>query len=266
MASFARAFTTALWDARVHLGWSVRTLAEAAAAAREDTDLRTALLDARRIAGDGRLWSRAERSLLVNQRTRDADGFVRAKTQELRARREKFGETVFLLEPNVKNGQGGLRDLEAALWVAQVRFHARTLGQVLERGMLPRHDVAEARAARDFLLRVRHSAHLASGRKEDRLTFELQDKPRAGARLPHRPRGRGRRALHASRLPGGGHAAARERCAAGPRRGGADAAAHLPARAQGGPLQGVPGTPHRRRRGALRAGPRGGGADVPARR
>jgi [protein-PII] uridylyltransferase len=174
VASFARAFTTALWDARVHLGWSVRTLAEATTAAREDTDLRTALLDARRLAGDGRLWSRAERSLLAEQRTRDADAFVQAKTQELRARREKFGDTVFLLEPNVKNGQGGLRDLEAALWVAQVRFHARTLGQVLERGILPRHDVAEARAARDFLLRVRHAAHLAGGRKEDRLTFELQ--------------------------------------------------------------------------------------------
>ncbi len=174
VASFARAFTTALWDVRVHLGWSVRTLAEAGAAAREDTDFRTALLDARRIAGDGRLWSRAERSLLAEQRTRDADGFVQAKTRELRARREKFGDTVFLLEPNVKNGQGGLRDLESALWVAQVRFHTRTLGQILERGILPRHDVAEARAARDFLLRVRHAAHLASARKEDRLTFELQ--------------------------------------------------------------------------------------------
>ena len=174
VASFARAFSTALWDARVHLGWSVRTLAEAASAAREDSDLRTALLDARRIAGDGRLWARAERSLLADQRTRDADAFVQAKVNELRARREKFGDTVFLLEPNVKNGQGGLRDLEAALWVAQVRFHVRTLGQVLERGVLPRQDVAEARAARDFLMRVRHAAHLASGRKEDRLTFELQ--------------------------------------------------------------------------------------------
>jgi len=174
VASFARAFSTALWDAKVHLGWSVRTLAETTAAAHEDTAFRTALLDARRIAGDGRLWSRAERSVLAEQRTRDADAFVHAKTDEFRARREKFGDTVFLLEPNVKNGQGGLRDLEAALWVAQVRFHARSLGQLLERGVLPRHDIAGARAARDFLMRVRHAAHLATGRKEDRLTFDLQ--------------------------------------------------------------------------------------------
>jgi [protein-PII] uridylyltransferase len=175
VASFARAFSTALWDARVHLGWSVRTLAEASQAAREDNHLRTSLLDARRIAGDGRLWSRAERSLLAEQRTRDAEAFIQAKVDELRARHEKFGDTVFLLEPNVKQGQGGLRDLETALWVAQVRFRAGTLGQLLERAVLPGHDVAEARAARDFLLRVRHAAHLASGRKEDRLTFELQN-------------------------------------------------------------------------------------------
>jgi [protein-PII] uridylyltransferase len=174
VASFARAFSTALWDARVHLGWSVRTPSEAAAAAREDSNFRTALLDARRIAGDGRLWARAERTVVADQRTHDADAFVQAKVDELRARREKFGDTVFLLEPNVKNGQGGLRDLESALWVAQVRFHVRTLGQVLERGILPRQDVGEARAARDFLIRVRHAAHLATGRKEDRLTFELQ--------------------------------------------------------------------------------------------
>ncbi|MGZ3447663.1 MAG: [protein-PII] uridylyltransferase family protein, partial [Myxococcaceae bacterium] len=174
VASFARAFSTALWDARVHLGWSVRTIAEASSAAREDRDLRTSLLDARRLAGDTRLWSRAERSLLADQRTRDADGFVLAKVDELTTRREKFGDTVFLLEPNVKQGQGGLRDLETALWVAQVRFRAKTLGQLLERAVLPGHDAAEARAARDFLMRVRHAAHLATGRKEDRLTFELQ--------------------------------------------------------------------------------------------
>ncbi len=174
VASFARAFSTALWDARVHLGWSVRTIAEASSAAREDRNFRTSLLDARRLAGDPRLWSRAERSLLADQRTRDADAFVQAKVDELLARREKFGDTVFLLEPNVKQGQGGLRDLEAALWVAQVRFRTKTLGQLLERAVLPGHDVTEARAARDFLMRVRHAAHLATGRKEDRLTFELQ--------------------------------------------------------------------------------------------
>jgi len=174
VAAFARAFSTLLWDARVHLGWSVRTLAEASAAAREDRSFRTSLLDARFVAGDTRLWSRVEDTLLSEQRTADADAFVQAKVEELVARRQKFGDTVFLLEPNVKQGLGGLRDLDAALWVAQVRFRATSLGQLLERAVLPGPEVAQARSARDFLLRVRHAMHLATGRKEDRLTFELQ--------------------------------------------------------------------------------------------
>ena len=174
VAGFARAFTTLLWDVRVHLGWSVRTLDEAQAAARDDLSFRTALLDARHVAGDAALWHRAERSLLEEQRTRGVEPFLQAKVDELRARRERFGDTVFLLEPNVKQGQGGLRDLETALWLTQVRFRARTLGGLLESALLPAGDVSQARAARDFLLRIRHAAHLAAGRKEDRLSFELQ--------------------------------------------------------------------------------------------
>jgi [protein-PII] uridylyltransferase len=174
VAGFARSFTTLLWDAGVHLGWSVRTPSEAAAAAREDISFRTALLDARRVVGDARLWSNTERGLVAEQRTRSPDAFIQAKVDELRARREKFGDTVFLLEPNLKQGQGGLRDLESVLWLTQVRFRAATLGQVLEAAILPASEVAQARAARDFLLRIRHALHLQRGRKEDRLTFDLQ--------------------------------------------------------------------------------------------
>ena len=189
VAGFARAFTTLLWDVRVHLGWSVRTLDEAEAAARDDLVFRTALLDARRIAGDPVLWQRAERGLLEEQRARGVEPFLQAKVDELRARRERYGDTVFLLEPNVKQGQGGLRDLETALWLTQVRFRARTLGALLESALLPPGDVAQARAARDFLLRIRHAAHLAAGRKEDRLTFELQASLPAGFGYASGPEG-----------------------------------------------------------------------------
>jgi [protein-PII] uridylyltransferase len=174
LQGFARTFTTLLWDVRVHLGWSVRTLAESEEAARTDLAFRTALLDARHVAGDASLWHRAERGLIEEQRTRGVEGYLEAKVDELRSRRERFGDTVFLLEPNPKQGQGGLRDLETALWLAQVRFRARTLGALLEAALLPPGDVAQARAARDFLLRIRHAAHLATERREDRLTFELQ--------------------------------------------------------------------------------------------
>ena len=176
VASFARAFSTALWDARVHLGWSVRTTRRGAGAAREDCDLRTALLDARRIAGDARLWApgRALRPG-ADQRTRDADAFVRAKMDELlrpagEVRRHRLPARA---QREARARAGSATSRRRSGW-RRCASGVRTLGQLLERAVLPGHDVAEARAARDFLMRVRHAAHLATGRKEDRLTFELQ--------------------------------------------------------------------------------------------
>jgi [protein-PII] uridylyltransferase len=171
----ARAFSTLLWDVRGTLGWSVRTPAETVAAAAGDVTLRTALLDARVLAGDPAMAERFIRDVQTPQRTRKVEDFIAAKVAELRERREKFGDSVFLLEPQLKSGEGGLRDLETALWVAQVRFGVRGLGGLLEAAVLPASEVTRLRAARDFLLRTRHEVHFLRGRKEDRLTFDLQE-------------------------------------------------------------------------------------------
>ncbi len=175
VAQRARALSTLLWDAGVTVGWSVRTPEETLGAAAEDVTLRTALLDARVLASHGSLEERFAREVQLPQRTKRAEDFIAAKVAELRARREKFGDSVFLLEPQLKSGEGGLRDLETALWVAQVRFGVRGLGGLLEAAVLPASEVARLRAARDFLLRTRHEVHFLRGRKEDRLTFDLQE-------------------------------------------------------------------------------------------
>ncbi|MGO9065742.1 MAG: [protein-PII] uridylyltransferase [Myxococcaceae bacterium] len=175
VAERARLLSTLLWDARVTVGWSVRTPEETLAAAAEDATLRTALLDARVLVSQRTLGERFVREVLLPQRTRKAEAFIAAKVAELRERREKFGDSVFLLEPQLKSGEGGLRDLETALWVAQVRFGVRGLGGLLEAAILPASEVARLRAARDFLLRTRHEVHFLRGRKEDRLTFDLQE-------------------------------------------------------------------------------------------
>jgi [protein-PII] uridylyltransferase len=175
VAERARALSTLLWDVRVTLGWSVRTPEETLVAAADDVTLRTALLDARVLAGDAAMAQRFEREVQAPQRTKRADAFIAEKVAELRARREKFGDSVFLLEPQLKSGEGGLRDLETALWVAQVRFGVRGLSGLLEAAVLPASEVARIRAARDFLLRTRHEVHFLRGRKEDRLTFDLQE-------------------------------------------------------------------------------------------
>ncbi len=171
----------ALWDLGLEVGWSVRTAAECASLATQDHTVGTALLDARLIegpsAGSGQGPAEPFEALLEVRRALLADGaqrLVAAKIQELRARRERFGSSGFRLEPDLKHGEGGLRDLQAIGWIAQARFGAQGLPALLERGLLPEREARNLLAARDFLLRVRNELHLQAGRRDDRLTFDRQ--------------------------------------------------------------------------------------------
>jgi [protein-PII] uridylyltransferase len=164
-----------LWDLRLEVGWSLRTAAEAEESAEEDHTARTALLDCRYLAGDTAQYAALEQTVVGDVSRQKADRFIADKIAEVQARRHKFGDSLYLLEPNLKNGEGGLRDLQAALWIALARFHVRGLTQLAARGVLPEAEVEALRAARDFLWRVRNQLHMATARKEDRLTFELQE-------------------------------------------------------------------------------------------
>jgi [protein-PII] uridylyltransferase len=175
IAPQARAFLTVLWDLKLQVGWSVRTADECARGAAADHTVLTALLDRRLLAGDEPLFERLDGPVLRDLLTHRADAFVAAKVEEMRARREHYGESVFVLEPNLKLGEGGLRDLETALWIAQARFRARGLDGLLTQSILPPSDVQALRSARDFLLRTRNHLHFLTRRKEDRLTFDLQE-------------------------------------------------------------------------------------------
>jgi [protein-PII] uridylyltransferase len=175
VAPFAKAFHTLLWDLKLVVGWSVRTAAECIRAAEDDHTVRTALLDARFLAGHEATFEDLAERHLRELLSHKADTFIADKSKEIRDRRAKYGDSLFLLEPDVKKGEGGLRDLEGALWIAQARFRAKGLTGLLKHSVLPASEVATLRAARDFLLRVRHHLHYASGRKEDRLTFDLQE-------------------------------------------------------------------------------------------
>ena len=92
----------------------------------------------------------------------------------MRARRERFGDSIYLLEPNVKESEGGLRDLQSALWLARVRFKVAGITELLARALLPEREIREMRRARDFLWRVRNEMHYLAGRKWDQLTFDVQ--------------------------------------------------------------------------------------------
>jgi len=162
-----------LWDGGFEVGYSVRTVRECIDVALSDTDTRTALLEARLLAGDPRVAGSFERDVrprLLKSRLRK---YIQEKLREREARHRQYGATPFLLEPHVKEGEGGLRDLQSAFWLARV-----ALGTDGFRGLdrhMTRRDVIKLYAAWEFLLKVRIHLHLAAGRRNDVLDFQMQD-------------------------------------------------------------------------------------------
>ena len=163
-----------LWDLKLEVGYGVRDLQGCEALARQDHTARTALLELRYVAGDRPLYKELEREQLHGLSQARVDEFVTEKIREMRERREKFGDSLYLLEPNLKQSEGGLRDLQSALWIARARFKISGLTELLTRALLPEREVRELRRARDFLWRVRNELHYLSRRKVDQLTFDVQ--------------------------------------------------------------------------------------------
>jgi [protein-PII] uridylyltransferase len=167
-------FLYSLWDLKLEVGYGVRDVQGCEQLANEDTTARTALLDLRYLAGDRELYRELEREALHGLSQAKVDAFIADKIRETRQRRERFGDSLYLLEPNVKESEAGLRDLQMALWTARARFKVAGITELLARAVLPEPEVRELRRARDFVWRVRNELHFLTGRKTDQLTFDLQ--------------------------------------------------------------------------------------------
>jgi [protein-PII] uridylyltransferase len=174
-------FLYALWDLKLEVGYGVRDLRACEQLASEDHTARTALLDLRHLGGDRVLFRELEREELLGLSQAKVDKFLSDKLEEMRSRRDRFGDSLYLLEPNVKESEGGLRDLQSALWLARVRFKTAGITELLSRALLPERDIREMRNARDFLWRLRNEMHYLAGRKWDQLTFDVQ--PQVAAAL-----------------------------------------------------------------------------------
>ncbi len=183
-AAFVEALLYPLWDAGVSIGHQVIEEEGIVELAQTDLATATALLDLRHLAGDpmrvSALLARAWEGLF-------ADGaigaFVDRLEEETRARHERFGGSVYLLEPDVKSAAGGLRDLDGARWVARARFHVAdpspgprdAWGDLVRMGVLVPREAQEIAGAEQFLWRVRNRLHAHAGRRSDRLTFDEQE-------------------------------------------------------------------------------------------
>ncbi|NJK90946.1 MAG: hypothetical protein HC904_03380 [Blastochloris sp.] len=163
-----------LWDIGLKVGHASRNLEEAIQQGREDMQTRTALLEARLLKGNSELFDEFQRRFnrLCVQGNEHSYGLWRLRDQE--QRHQKMGATVFLQEPNVKNGCGGLRDYHNLLWVAMgLKGIDSTLG-LQEEGIITASDRKKLDRAFDFLLKVRNELHLIQGRAGDVLTLALQ--------------------------------------------------------------------------------------------
>ncbi len=165
----------ALWDAGLDIGYSVRTIGECVDLARKDLKIRTSLLESRLLAGDDAHFGRYQGQMaseVFHYRSRD---FVAEKIAERNSVRQKYGGSLFLREPNIKESAGGLRDLHTALWLAFTHFRIRSFPELVSQGVLTARNLAVLLRSRNFLWRLRNELHYLSGRKNDHLTFDLQE-------------------------------------------------------------------------------------------
>jgi [protein-PII] uridylyltransferase len=164
---------TFLWDIGLEVGHSVRTLAECREQCIGDASVMTTLLEARLLAGNAALLA-AMREALAPEHIWPVKQFFEAKVREQTARHLKANDTAYNLEPNVKTGPGGLRDIHTIAWVAKRHFGADTLDGLATHGFLTLAELRRLKQAQAFLWKVRFGLHTLTGRHEDRLLFDHQ--------------------------------------------------------------------------------------------
>ncbi|MEI9983081.1 MAG: [protein-PII] uridylyltransferase [Aliidongia sp.] len=163
-----------LWDCGLKVGHATRSIDESLRQAMADITIRTALLESRLITGDHRLFLELERRFAEEIIEGSAIAFVDAKLAERDARHQRMGDSRYVLEPNIKEGKGGLRDLHGLLWIAKYLFRVNSIEALVERGVLSADEARRFERDQIFLWTVRCHLHYLAGRPEERLTFDVQ--------------------------------------------------------------------------------------------
>ncbi|MCA0400019.1 MAG: [protein-PII] uridylyltransferase [Proteobacteria bacterium] len=172
--SITEAMLYALWDLGLKLGHATRTIDECVRVARDDLTVRTALLESRLIAGDRSLFDEFQKRFDKEVIDGRAAEFVKAKLAERDERILRAGQSRYLVEPNVKEGKGGFRDLQTLYWITQYVFGVRHPRELIELGVFTSREVGLLRRCEEFLWRVRCSMHFVARRAEERLNFDMQ--------------------------------------------------------------------------------------------
>ncbi len=166
-------FLTFLWDIGLKPGQSVRSIGQCVAAALDDQTIMTSIMENRLITGNTALYQE-----LQNEITPDkiwpSGQFFAAKMLEQKQRHAKYHDTAYNLEPNIKEGPGGLRDMQVITWVFKRHYNSKTLRELIQYGFLPESEYNQLISGLHVLWRIRYALHLLTGRSEDRLIFDYQ--------------------------------------------------------------------------------------------
>jgi|GEM_PF-426 len=163
-----------LWDLKLKVGQAVRTVDECIRLGESDLTIRTALLEHRYLTGNATLAAELKERLWSELFLRTGPQFVEAKLEEREARHRRHGGSRYLVEPNVKEGKGGLRDLQTLFWIAKYLNRAETPTDLVNMAVFTEQEMARFQAAEEFLWATRCQLHLAAGRPSEQLTFDYQ--------------------------------------------------------------------------------------------
>jgi [protein-PII] uridylyltransferase len=177
----------ALWDLGLKVGHSSRSLDEMVRQAKSDVTVRTALLEARSVAGDATLAIEAFRRFKGEVQRGSERQFITDKLAEREVRHRKMGDTRYVVEPNVKEGKGGLRDLQALFWIGKYVYDVQRAAQLIDAGLFTPAEYRRFHRADSFFQAVRCHLHFVTGRAEDRLTFDVQREIAERMRFADRP-------------------------------------------------------------------------------
>ncbi len=170
-----------LWDMGLKVGHSTRTVSECMKLSRQDMTIRTALLEARYICGEWSLFEEFEARFDKEVVAGSAREFIASKLAERDARHQRAGVSRYLVEPQLKDGKGGLRDLQTLFWIAKYYYRVDSTDALVEKGVLSRAEYRRFQKCSDFLWAVRCHLHFLTGRAEERISFDVQ--PELASRL-----------------------------------------------------------------------------------
>ena len=172
--SVAEAILYCLWDLGLKVGHATRSIDECIRQAKADMTIRTAVLESRFLLGDKKLFdelmTRFDKSVIQGT----GPEFVAAKLNEREERHRRAGQSRYLVEPNVKDGKGGLRDLHTLFWIAKYVYRVHDVEELIDRGVFDEDELKLFRRCEDFQWSVRCNMHFLTGRAEERLSFDIQ--------------------------------------------------------------------------------------------